>query len=388
MTLELNQDSLVFSFPDVHPDAKLTITFMRTLRIPDDDKTYPLPPGLGAFPVRHVDDFKDRIPAKWKDHGGVMIPLFQSEAMWLNFSCGYVQAQGPYPFAIKVATGKRSAITGDEWASELREKDYCVAPKQRWLDGYVIADDTVRQFIAAPLGMGFTAEEQITGKADHGGIQIEVLPMKREVFDRRFPKRPPRQYGGGILRTASLGFDGTKGGGAQEIGETDFYSPQLSTDSLSLESASFDYCARGDDAPMPCSATARPDMGLAPGGRMIQEVYADPYDFADWETSEHGRCFVHLSNSLAWRAITKHDPPTAPRTAADYTRAGLPWFELYDDGPALKGTETNKGLKSVMELGFQKGFSILAENETVSFRSDQIVKLGRKKGEVRDGKWA
>ena len=54
--IELKNDSLVFSFRDVHPSATLSIDFQRTLRIPDDDKTYALPPGLGRFPLRHVDD--------------------------------------------------------------------------------------------------------------------------------------------------------------------------------------------------------------------------------------------------------------------------------------------------------------------------------------------
>jgi hypothetical protein len=54
------------SFPEVHPQAKLTIEFQRTLRIPDDDKTYPLPPGLGAFPLKHVDDHAEDVPATWR----------------------------------------------------------------------------------------------------------------------------------------------------------------------------------------------------------------------------------------------------------------------------------------------------------------------------------
>jgi hypothetical protein len=55
---------------------------------------------------------------------------------------------------------------------------------------------------------------------------------------------------------------------------------------------------------------------------------------------------------------------------------------------SLDGTKLTKGLKSVLELGFQKGFSILPENESVEFKSDQVVKLGGSKDEVRDGKWA
>ena len=41
--IELVDDNLVFSFPEVHPKAKLTIALRRTLRVPDDGGTYPLP---------------------------------------------------------------------------------------------------------------------------------------------------------------------------------------------------------------------------------------------------------------------------------------------------------------------------------------------------------
>ena len=36
----------------------------------------------------------------------------------------------------------------------------------------------------AYLGQGFSAEEQITGKAEFGGIQIIVYPMKARNFER------------------------------------------------------------------------------------------------------------------------------------------------------------------------------------------------------------
>ena len=71
--IELRHDRLAFSFPDVHPEARLTIAFQRTLRIPDNDKTYPLPPGLGDFPIRHVDDHADHVPPAWLGHGGVTL---------------------------------------------------------------------------------------------------------------------------------------------------------------------------------------------------------------------------------------------------------------------------------------------------------------------------
>ena len=47
-------------------------------------------------------------------------------------------------------------------------------PKQPWLDGFAIERGKIRQFVAMPLGMGYTVEAQVTGKEDVGGIQIIV----------------------------------------------------------------------------------------------------------------------------------------------------------------------------------------------------------------------
>ncbi len=81
--IELNNDHLAVSFPELPLQPRLTIDFQRTLRIPDDGKNYPLPPGLGSFPLRHIDDYAARVPAKWLDRGGVLLPMWQSEALWL-----------------------------------------------------------------------------------------------------------------------------------------------------------------------------------------------------------------------------------------------------------------------------------------------------------------
>ena len=83
--IELKRDELLFTFPDVHPRARFGIHCQRTLRIPDDGRTYPLPPGLGRFPMVHVDDHAERVSPEWLQHGGVMLPMYQSEAMWILF---------------------------------------------------------------------------------------------------------------------------------------------------------------------------------------------------------------------------------------------------------------------------------------------------------------
>ncbi len=333
--IELSNDSLVFRFPDVHKDAVLRIGFQRTLRIPDDDKKYPLPPGLGLFPLRHVDDFPNSVSELWMQQGGVMLPMYQSEAMWLNFS-------GDYPFAIKVAAGKINAVTGEDWRDGLHRdpQDYMVAPEQPWLDGFCVEKGLIRQFVAMPLGSGYSAEEQLTGKAEHGGLQIVALPLKREVYERL---RPRQVYG------RSMEFTG------------------------------------GDAAMASLSDPGDFDMGLAAGGQMEQEIYDDSFGFDDWDLRHSSRCFVHLANSMVWRAVTGDDPPTVPPTSSEYTKAGLPWFEYYSDSKAVEGSEKLATVKSVAQFGKEKGDVPLPENQSV--KVEKVIKLrkGLKEGQVREG---
>jgi hypothetical protein len=330
--VELKNDVLVFRFPEVHGDAVLRLQFLRTLRVPDDDREYPLPPGLGRFPMRHVDDFADRVPAEWQRRGGTVLPMYQSEAMWIDFT-----SPNGYPFAVKVAAGKINAITGESWAEGLSRspQNYVAVPDQPWLDGYCVERDVIRQFVAMPLGDGYSAEEQLTGEAEHGGIQILVHPLKARHYS------PPRHL-------------------------------------LMLEPA------------MPMMARAPEssayDMGLAPGGRMRQKIEKDHRPFSHWDLEHRGRCFAHLANSLVWRAITGEEPPTVPPTAAEYTRHGLPWFDYYgSDREALDGGRGFGAMKSVREIGEETGRRPLPENESV--KPGRVVRLRRGPGRDRVREW-
>lgn len=374
--LELRNQTLRFAFPEVHADCWLDITFHRTLRIPDDDKEYPLPPSLGAFPMKHIDDHRNRVPADWLEHGGIVLPMYQCEAMWISFKPNTGSRRpAPYPFAVKIGTGKISAVTGEIWQKGLHEKDYMVAPPQRWIDGYVVEKDIIRQFVAAPLGMGFTAEEQITGEAEHGGVQIEVYPMDPETYDKKFPKRKevaittrgfmsPASASGAIRSHRRR----RRAAGPMAKGQSEGFMEQPQD----LR-----------DITIPDFINA--DMGLAPGGKMKQQILKDPHGLDVWKTVPKARCFVHLANSLAWEAITQEKPPASPVTADAYTKQGYPWFELYDEMPTQDTTEKLAGLKSVLELGFQKGLNILHENIPVS--PDNIVVIKGEKGAVREGTW-
>lgn len=311
----LENNTLEFLFPEVHAAARCAIEFQRTLRIPDDGRDYPLPPGLGRFPLRHLDDHAARLPLAWRRRGGVMAPMHQAEALWINFTADY-------PFAVKVATGKICAITGNCWTDHLNRdpQDYVALPEQPWLDGYCVDEGVVRQFVAMPLGDGYTVEEQLSGAAEHGGLQIAAYPMKRERYE-------------------ALAASGPSVFEAQAM----FHEP---------------------------------GMGLAPGGRMKQKIYADPHDFDVWDQRRGSRCFATVVNSVQWMAITGEAPPTLPPSARTYADRGLPWFDYYaGDAEALAGAERFRDVASVARLAKDCGASPLPENDTAEIA--RVVTLGQ-----------
>ena len=325
----LEDDQLEIHCPEVHDHARCSISFQRTLRIPDDGREYPLPPGLGDFPLRHLDDYAERLPEGRVRRGGVIMPMFQAEAMWLNFG-GF----SPYPLALKIATGKICAITGENWVNHLNTdpQDYLVLPDQPWLDGYCVEKGVIRQFVAMPLGEGYTVEEQLSGEAQHGGLQITAYPMKAVKYEEMMAGRHK----------------------------------EMSVDSMVLQSP------------------AEADMGLAPGGRLRQEIYEDDYGLDAWDQRHPVRCFVTIANSTQWMAITGERPPIKPPAARHYTEAGLPWYDYYDaDHEAVSGSEILKSVKSVAQTGKEKGGSALPDNESVN--GTRVVSLrDTRKRKVRE----
>lgn len=345
--IELRNDSLCFSFPEVHPAARLRIEFQRTLRIPDDDKTYPLPPGLGKFPLHHVDDHAAQVSEAWLRHGGVMLPMYQSEALWLRFHAEENKGVD-YPFAIKIATGKINAVTGVLWQDGLHTEpqDYMVSPTQLWLDGYCVEKGVIRQFVAMPLGTGYSVEEQVTGEAEHGGLQVSVYPAKAALFEKLLAEAEERRS--------------------------------------RIDDAYSSYADMME--PVYQMERRKTSMGLGMGGRMRQEIYTDPYTPDVWQTEVSSRCFVHIANSLVWRELTGANPPTVPFAAKEYARARLPWFDYYKDGaPTLSGSGVLANLKSIATLAKQKWDFSIADNESVD--PETVIQLGDKvrPSQVREG---
>lgn len=335
-----SQLKMTFPFKTELNNCEIKINFHRTLRIPDDNKKYNLPPSLGKFPLEHIDDFADKLPEHWKQHGGIFFPMHQSEAMWMSFT-------SKWPFAVKIASGKVNAVSGKPWTNQLEEtqdndtQDYIVVPSQPWLDGFNVSQGVIRQFVAVPLNSGFTVEEQVTGTAEFGGLQIMVFPMKEEEFKKI--EEPARE----IFACASA----------------------------SLES-------------MPLSKgilrSAKKEMGLGAGGFMKQEIYQDKYGIDMWET-EGQRVFVHLLNSIEYKEVTGKNPPTKPLEPKDYKNYSYTWFDYYSDNIAIEGSKDLSKVDSIAQLEIIKNKTILEDNTGFNPTTKPVKKLGKKT--VKTGKW-
>ncbi|GAA1741609.1 hypothetical protein SAMN06265174_103314 [Dietzia kunjamensis subsp. schimae] len=303
----------------------IRIGFQRTLRIPEDG-LHPLPPGLGLFPIRRVQDYPDTAPAEWLARGGVMLPVYQREAMWISLDSSE-------PAALQVGIGKVCAISGEEWDESLSQdpQNYAALPDQPWLDGINAGDGFIRQFVAIPLGLGATVEGQVTGREEHGGVQLRAVG----------------------LTAAAL----------EDWGQS--YDEDL-------------ICYSG----MPLTESA-PAMGLGAGGRMRQEVYEDDRDLSDYDESKSGRVFVHLCSAAQWTAITGEVPPETPVDRDEYTEAGLPWFDYYDsDRNDLAPADSLGRVKSVEQVlgGNDKPHPPVPPANIVTLRHDS--------GDpVKDGAW-
>src|SRR3954447_4068299 len=132
--------------------------------------------------------------------------MYQREAMWLSFS----HTRSWKPSALQVAVGKVNALAGEEWSEALNGgdedgegQDYVVVPEQPWLDGINAGRGSIRQFVAMPLGMGYTVEGQVTGEERHGGVQLCVFEPKPGKFTK--PESP-------AVGTLYRALDGTPAG--------------------------------------------------------------------------------------------------------------------------------------------------------------------------------
>jgi hypothetical protein len=290
---------------------RFSVTFQRTLRLPEDGREYPLPPGLGAFPLYPAASFP-KLPAEWRERGDVFLPMYQREALWLGFD-----AADWKPNAVQVGVGNINAVSGESWTENLNAdpQNYLVCPDQPWLDGINAGEGAIRQFVAVPLGCGRSVEAQLSSEPEAGGIRLTVF----EPLPGRFPDQPPPP------KPVSFG--------AQAM------------------------------------MAAAPGLGLGAGGKMRQKIYPDPYGIDVWDPENRRSIFIHIVDSIRFREITNLDPPPTPVDARTYTEYGFPWFDLYDEHrQTIAATERLRRVKPVGEI--EK-----TEPEPLDVPPEQIWKL-------------
>ncbi|MCU0550343.1 MAG: hypothetical protein MUC48_13420 [Leptolyngbya sp. Prado105] len=303
----------------IHIGERFSVSFQRTLRIPDDGNVYPLPPGLGAFPIHSVSDYWDRVPPSWQSPNSYFISMYQREALWLGFDGAMWK-----PNAVKIAIGKVNAISGQAWdeALQAQPQNYIVCPHQPWLDGINAGRNSTRQFVAMPLGLGVTVEAQVSGVEEFGGIQILVYEPKPE----RFPDQPPPE-------------------------------PNLESRGLALS--------------LPIGA----EMGLGAGGQMSQKIYLDAFGVDTWDLANCGSIAVYIVNSEQYRELTDLEPLPTPITAQAYTQYGFPWFALYDEEQGdVPAAEPLSRVKPIREQESEQG-AIDQEEESIDISESQVQKL-------------
>ena len=106
--------------------------------------------------------------------------------MWINFSSNAKFAIKLYVGDVNVVSGEPKNETGatrlhrlTRLANDDSIQDYVVTPQQLWIDGIATQEGLVRQFVAMPLGSGYSLEAQVTGQDVVGGLQFLITPTKQ-----------------------------------------------------------------------------------------------------------------------------------------------------------------------------------------------------------------
>eukprot|EP01027_Heterolobosea_sp_BB2_P012821 GEZU01018548.1.p1 GENE.GEZU01018548.1~~GEZU01018548.1.p1 ORF type:complete len:249 (+),score=75.44 GEZU01018548.1:353-1099(+) len=226
------------------------------------------------------------------------------------------------------------------------ENDYLVVPDQPWLDGINGGDGLIKQFVAMPLGMGYTVEGHVTGKEEFGGLQLIVFDSKPKMMDKHLKNF----YALGKTRGSSARRSKPKGGRALE-------------------------------------------MGLAAGAKMKQKIYEDKYGIDAWDQEASGGIYIHIVNSDMFYKITKKTPPPSPISAKTYSSYGYPWFDLYDEDTGYVNSVMPNpftSVQSVKQMDQQMFASPQQDDSTVNISSNNIITYNYTNSSskaVRDGDW-
>ncbi|KAF4439739.1 hypothetical protein F53441_12484 [Fusarium austroafricanum] len=352
----------------------LVITFKRTVRVPDNDESNHLPPDMGSFPLFKIDDYAGKLPVKMAQKGGLFLPMYQREALWIYF-------ESSHRYAIKIFVGGINAISGEP-AVPTREssvrrqnlvkegkslQDYIFVPGQRWLDGIAVEPGHVRQFVAMPVGTGHSVEFQMTGEEKAAGIQFEItklVPLVKSIGSGSGEKLTitiTAPCGRTIRVTARTGTRGwalkeaLEQNGISTFEATLYYAdgPTRVGDYSTLGACGISDGDTLELLPLLIGGggprTLAPDiveMSIAGGGRISQEIVAVPKQ--KYQKSIPATFNVQILNSASFERVTSQKPPKSPVTAKTYADCGYPFFALYEEPSNISGNF--EGLRSVAQM--------------------------------------
>ncbi|KAL9653421.1 hypothetical protein ABK040_002057 [Willaertia magna] len=395
LDVKVEGNQLIFYNPSQPIKDRVSLSFHRTLRIPEDGKVYPLPPSLGSFPIKRVDDYLNKVPKEWIPKGGVFIPLFQREALWIQFN----NTSTEYPHALKVATGKVNALSGEGWDEEIKKRnvqDYCVTPLQPWLDGINSGNGVIKQFVAMRLGEGYTVEGQVTGEEKVGGVQIVCYRPKET---QRVNKFQPKNNITIKKKTTNNTFynkwnyskptTNAPPPNPWAVPPSAFNNPQFIIPQQQPVLSTYNQNSS-------CSAPMVDDLFGGYSTTVSSTTAASlPHKSSSSKQSVDLFCFDQCesyssSNNFNNNSADK-DPPETPISAKTYSSYGYPWFDWYNENvKSVQKSTILEQVKSVSQVDQQKFAWPIQDNSTCNINNVKVIKSNYNpysKNSVRDGDW-
>ncbi|KAI0486988.1 hypothetical protein F4859DRAFT_527147 [Xylaria cf. heliscus] len=339
--------------------CNLMIRFMRTIRVPDNAGEVELPLDPGPFSLFSVRRFASKLPREMAAKAGVFFPMYQREAMWIDF-------RADRKFMVKVYVGGVNAVSGEHRIETPETKtrrmgllskwkniqDYIVIPSQPWLGGYATSPDVIKQFVAMPLKTGYSVEAQLTRQEVASRLQLEITPYLPEVYPipvKVYPLCVPsenfliyihRLSGKTIhLRCSPTDTIGSVKGSIQNMegipqefqrlifSPRDLDDPEQTLDELGVKNNDHVHLVLN----IRCAACGHQGpRTITADGTVRQQINYDVTPDS-WAKATTMTIPVHILTTELFHQVTGQSAPPCPISASTYMDAGLPVFDFPEE---------------------------------------------------------